>query len=233
MTDAHDAAGHRSRLRARFEKTGFEGFAEHEAVELLLTLCIPRVDVKPLARELVKRFGNLRGVLDAPPEALKEHKGMGAVAPIALRIIREATSLYLRQGLEEKPILNSIDKLADFWRIRIGDLKHEVFEVAYLNKSYSLVTEGVERMQEGDLDRAAIYPRRILEAALRRKASGLVFAHNHPSGKPLPSAEDRTLTQVLVEAAKAVGIQVIDHIIIAPEGMFSFRRAGLLQEMGP
>lgn len=228
MEEINSASGHRARLRSRFEKTGFNGFAEHEIVELLLTLCIPRSDVKPLARALVKRFGNLKGVLDAPIEALQEHKGMGSVAPVALRIIREAASLYLRQDLEEKPILNSIDKLADFWRVRLGDLKHEVFEVAYLDRSYSLMHEGVERLQEGDLDRAAVYPRRILEAAIKRKAFGLVFAHNHPVGQATPSPEDRTLTQSLWEAAKAIGIQVIDHIIISPTGMFSFRRSGLL-----
>lgn len=228
MEDVNSASGHRARLRNRFEKTGFHGFAEHEIVEILLTLCIPRSDVKPLARSLVKRFGNLKGVLDAPADALKEHKGIGSVAPVALRLIREAASLYLRQDLEEKPILNSIDKLADFWRIRIGDLKHEVFEVAYLDRSYGLMHEGVERVQEGDLDRAAVYPRRILEAAIKKKAAGLVFAHNHPVGQPTPSPEDRTLTQALTEAAQAVGIQVIDHIIISPIGMFSFRRSGLL-----
>ncbi len=226
------SAGHRARLRARFEKTGFNGFAEHEILELILTLCIPRKDVKNLARCLIQHFGSLKEVLDAPIESLRKIKGMGEVAPVALRILREASALYLQQGLYNTPILNSIDKLADFWRARLGHLTHEVFEVAFLNKHYRLIRHGVERLQEGDIDRAVVYPRQILTEALNRKASGLVFAHNHPSGKAEPSQEDRILTQSLIQSAASIGIHVVDHLIIAREGScFSFRRAGLIEAM--
>lgn len=109
----HSGAGHRSRLRARFEKTGFDGFAEHEALELLLTLCIPRCDVKPRAKALLEHFGSLRAVLDASPEALRLVKGIGEVAPVALRIIRETVSLYLQQGIETAQQLSSVESLIE------------------------------------------------------------------------------------------------------------------------
>ena len=221
-------AGHRARLRARFEQTGFIGFAEHEVLELLLTLCIPRRDVKGTARQLIHRLGSLKAVLEAPVDVLKETEGMGEVAPVALHIIRAACAYYLQQGLEGSPILNSVDKLADFWRIRLSGLKHEVFEVAFLDKRYGLIKNGVERLQEGDIDRAVVYPRRILSAALKHHAAALVFAHNHPVGRAQPSEEDRVLTQSLIQSARSIGMTVVDHLIIANEDTFSFRRAGLI-----
>jgi DNA repair protein RadC len=222
------AEGHRSRLRARFEKTGFNGFAEHEILELLLTLCIPRKDVKNLAKELLQHFGQLKQVLDAPIDTLKTFHGMGEAASIGLHIIRQAAALYLQENLEDTPILNSIDKLCHFWRVRISHLKNEVFEVAFLDKRYGLIHNGIERMQEGDIDRAVVYPRRILSAALKHNAAALVIAHNHPVGLAHPSEEDRILTQALIQATHSIGIPIIDHIIVAPNHHFSFRRSGLI-----
>ncbi len=221
-------AGHRARLRERFLKSGFSGFAEHEIVELLLTLCIPRCDVKRPAKELLKRFGSLRGVLDAPPEQLRQVPGIGTVAPVALHIIRETASLYLLQGAEDQVTLNSVDKLADFWRARLGGLKREVFEVAYLDTRYRLIRDGVERLEEGTIDRAHVYPRKVMEAALRRGAAHIVVAHNHPAADARPSEADKVLTRMLEQAGSSLGVGVIDHLIIAQTDTFSFRRAGLI-----
>jgi len=223
--------GHRDRLRRRFERNQFDGFAPHEALELLLTLCIPRRDVKPLAYRLIHRFGSLKGVLDASLEDLKQEKGMGSVSAIALHIIKEAATLYLKQGIENQEILNSIQKLADFWRLRLSGLKHEGFEVAFLNNRYELMTNGIQRLQEGDIDRAVVYPRRILAQALKRQCVGLILAHNHPAGEAYPSEEDRDLTHAMVEAAQAVGLTIVDHIIVAGETTFSFREVGLLKNL--
>src|SRR5690242_2274120 len=129
-------SGHRARLRERFEKTGLEGFAPHETLELLLTLAIPRQDLKARARFLIGRFGSLRGVLDAPLEELRDLKGLGTVAPIALKILREAAGLYLREQAEERVSLNSFDALENFWRLRLGGLKCEEFQVAFLDSSH-------------------------------------------------------------------------------------------------
>jgi len=172
--------GHRQRLRERFLKSGLEGFADYEVVELLLTLAIPRSDVKGPAKALIARFGNLRGILDAPIEELQAVKGLGSVAPVALKIIKAAATLCLQQSTEGKDCLAEPNRLAVFWRMRIGALPNEVFEVAYLDSGYRLLRDGVERLEEGTLDRAAVFPRRVAEAALKRGAYAVVLAHNHP-----------------------------------------------------
>ena len=220
---------HRKRLRERFLKNGLAGFAEHEVVELLLTLAIPRLDVKQPAKALLARFGNLRGVLDAPRAELQEVAGVGDVAATALHVIRAAATLYLQQASEDAPeVLTDPQLLSDFWRARIGALKHEVFAVAYLDSAGRLLRDGVETLQEGTIDRAAVYPRRVAEAALRREAAAIVLAHNHPNGRLQPSEHDKLITRAIVLAAQAIGLRVVDHLIVAAQDTFSFRQAGLL-----
>ena len=148
--------GHRKRLRERFTKSGFSGMTEHEVIELLLTLAIPRKDVKEPAKLLLARFGNLKGIFEAPLEELRSVPEIGTVAPVALRIIREASNLYLQQRAEIEVSLASTEALYKFWRARLGGFRNEVFEVAYLDSSYQLLRAGVERLEEGTVDRAAV-----------------------------------------------------------------------------
>lgn len=227
MTQPH-YHGHRQRLRDRFIRSGFEGFNDYEVVEMLLTLAIPRSDVKQPAKALIARFGNLRGILDAPLEELQEVKGIGSVAPVALRIIRAAAALYLQQSAEGAECLADPDRLSAFWRLRIGALRDEVFEVAYLDTGYRLLRDGVDRLEEGTIDRATVYPRRVVEHAIKRGAAALVLAHNHPNGLVQPSEQDKTLTRALVLAAATVHLKILDHLVVSPDEVFSFRKAGLL-----
>jgi DNA repair protein RadC len=227
-TDQPHYHGHRERLREKFLKGGLDGFADYEVVELLLTLAVPRGDVKETAKSLIAQFKNLRGILDAPIEELQKIKGVGNVTPVALRIIREAANLYLQQSAEQEESLASPDALSRFWRAKIGALPYEVFHVGYLDSAYKLMRDGVETLEEGTVDRAAVYPRRVVEAALRRGAFALVFAHNHPNGNVQPSEQDKVLTRALVLAAQTVQIKVLDHLIVAADGVFSFRKEGLL-----
>ena len=220
--------GHRKRLRERFVKSGLAGFAEHEVVELLLTLAIPRADVKQPAKELLAHFGNLRGVLDAPLPELRAVDGIGEVAAVGLHLVRAAAALYLQQGSEGGDVLRNATKISDFWRMRIGALKHEVFAVAYLDSAHRLLRDGVETLQEGTIDRAAVYPRRVVEAALKRQAAALVLAHNHPNGNVQPSEQDKLLTRSIVLAAETIGLRVVDHLVVSPDETFSFKQAGLL-----
>lgn len=220
--------GHRQRLRERFLRCGFAGFAEHEIVELLLTLCIPYRDVKPSAKALLERFGSLRAILDASVSDLQQVSGIGEVAPVALRVIRDTAALYLQQQAEQATVLASPESLTTFWRTRLGGLKNEVFEVAYLDSASRLVRNGVETLEEGTVDRAAVYPRRVIEAALHRGAAALVCAHNHPNGDVRPSDQDKVLTRALVLASNTVQIKLLDHLIVSVDAVFSFRKEGLL-----
>ena len=218
--------GHRQRLRERFLKAGLNSFGDYEAVELLLTLAIPRKDIKVPAKVAIERFGSLRGVLDAPLEELRKIPGIGEVAPVALRIIREAANRYLQQRSQETFSLANQEVLFDYCRSALGALPHEVFKVFYLDSGYRLL--GDETLEEGTVDRAAVYPRKVMDAALRKGAVSLVFAHNHPNGHVRPSEQDKTLTRALVLAAETLQIKVLDHLIVSKDVIFSFRKEGLL-----
>lgn len=222
------AEGHRGRLRERFSRNGFSAFAPHETLELLLTLAIPRRDVKPTAKALLSKFGSLKAVLDAPAAELAKVKGMGEVAATAMSIIRSASELYLQQSAEAQPLLNDFERLEDFWKLRLGNLTHEVIEVAYLDATYRLLTDGVERLEEGSIDAAAFNPQKLFKKALTKGARYLVLAHNHPSGQCSPSAHDNSLTHSLATAAKAIEIDLLDHWIIAKDSCFSYKKSGLL-----
>jgi DNA repair protein RadC len=225
MPTSSPHSGHRARLRERFLKGGFNALADYEILELLLTLCIPRRDVKPMAKALLKEFGSLRGVLDAPASALQRIPGIGEVAPVALRVIRETATLYLLQDAEGRCLLNNVDKLADFWRVRLGPLRHEVFEIAYLDNHYQLLEDGIERLEEGTVAETNVYPRKVMESALRKQAAHIVVAHNHPTGDVTPSEHDRHLTRALQHAGHPLGIKLIDHLIVAARKTYSFRKA--------
>jgi len=220
--------GHRQRLRERFLSVGLHGFAEHEVLELVLTLAIPRRDVKTQAKRLLEQFGSLRGVMDASPEALRSVDGIGNAAITALGIIRAVAELYIRQTIESSSDGLAVDDLATLWRMRIGAMQTEVFEVAYLDSGRQVLTNGIERLAEGTIDRAAVYSRRVMEAAVKRQAAGLVFAHNHPNGVAEPSEQDKLLTRALVLAAQTLEIEVVDHLVVTPNDVFSFRKEGLL-----
>jgi DNA repair protein RadC len=184
--------------------------------------------MKPCAKALLDRFGSLRAILDAPVSELQQVAGIGEVGPVALRLIRETATLYLQQQAEETTALASPDSLTAFWRSRLGGLRNEVFEVAYLDSAFKLIRNGVETLEEGTVDRAAVYPRRVIEAALRRGAAALVCAHNHPNGDVRPSDQDKVLTRALVLAANTVQLKLLDHLIVSAGAVFSFRKEGLM-----
>jgi len=227
-TNNHHYTGHRQRLRERFLKSGIDGFANYEIVELLLTLAIPRSDVKQPAKKLIDKFKNLRGILDATIDELQEISGIGSVTPIALKIIREAAALYLQQSAEISDIFSDPSRLYEFWRMRIGNLPNESFQVAYLDSGCRLLRDGIESIEEGTIDRATVYPRRVIESALKRGAAALILAHNHPNGNIEPSEQDKSITRALVLSTETVNIKIIDHLIVTSDKVFSFRKAGLL-----
>jgi DNA repair protein RadC len=230
MNSTKDQEGHRERLRRRFLSSGLSGFVDHEIVELFLTLCIPRKDVKVQAKELLQKFGSIQEIFDADVGELLKIKGMGTVAPIALKMIKSFSEIYLRQKLEANAsIIDNYERLEQFWRLRLGGIKNEVFEVALLNTRLRLLKDGVIRLEEGVVDRINTYPRKIMEYALRSHASAIIIAHNHPSGSVTPSDNDCLLTKKIEIAAESLDIRLIDHVIVAHQGIFSFRREKLIK----
>lgn len=220
--------GHRRRLRNRFVISGFKGMAEYEIVELLLTLAIPRSDVKKPAKQLISRFKNLRGILEAPKADIESITGLGKVAPIALHIIRETAALYLSQKSEGTDSFINPEYIYQYWRIKLGNQPNEIFQVAYLTSDYRLQHNGIETLEEGTIDKATIYPRKVIVSALRRGAAAIMCAHNHTNGNVQPTEHDKLLTRSLALAAATVQLKLIDHVVVTTDDVFSFRKEGLL-----
>jgi DNA repair protein RadC len=227
MEDKPDYLEHRKRLREKFNNAGAEAFHNYELLELLLTFAIPRLDVKPVAKALMKRFSTLNGVLDATQHELESVHGVGATSAILVRLIKVLFAAYLEERIEGKDVLSSPGAVVDFARVKLAGLPHEAFMVIYLNVKNRVIDHEV--LQEGTVDRAIVYPRQIIKAALTHKAAGLILSHNHPSGDPAPSQEDKHLTRSVIEAARTVEIRVLDHIIVGKSGYFSFQESRLLQ----
>ena len=226
MDDKPHYLEHRKRLRERFNRGGPGALHDYESLELLLTYAIPRVDVKPVAKALLKRYGGLAGVLDASQAELESVSGLGAASATLIRLVKEMCGAYLREGVARRDVLAAPDAVVNFARVQIAGLPHEAFMVIFLNTKNELID--VEVVQEGTIDRATIYPRRVIEAALSRHASSLILVHNHPSGHPDPSAEDKVMTKAIVNAARTMDIKVLDHIIVGRRGHFSFAENRLM-----
>lgn len=219
-------AGHRQRLRERFRKHGLENFQDYEVLELLLLFVTRQKDMKPVARRLIEKFGFFQAVLDAPDEELLAIEGLGESGLALLKLIRAAAARYLAQSSQMNLAPQNLDELVDYCRVQMGLLPHEQFRLFSLNASFALVGEDV--IAEGTVDQAAVYPRKVIEMALKRGATTLIFAHNHPGGDCTPSEMDKTITRALSLAARAVNIQVFEHLIVSTLGAYSFRENGLL-----
>jgi DNA repair protein RadC len=219
---------HRKRLRERFRKTGFKGFRDYEALELLLTYAIPRKDVKPLAKVLIKKFGSFHGVLDASYDELAATDGLNENTATFLLALKSTTSLYLREGLKKKKgiTISSTGALLDYCHASMSGLRDEQFRAVFLNSQNEVIED--EILHEGTVDQSVVYPRKVMERALHHKASAMILVHNHPGGSCRPSEQDKALTAQLVKIAWGLGLRVHDHIIMCKAGYFSFLERGML-----
>jgi len=226
--EAKSREGHRKRLRERFNQSGLAAFLDYEIVELMLTLGTPRSDCKPQAKEAIKRFKTLRGVLEAPPEELQKIKGIGPTHIFVIKFMQDVAREFLKEQVLDKPYCRSSREVFDYLYHSMRDLKKEVFKVLFLDSQNRVVE--IEDPFEGTLNASAIYPREIIQGAVKHNAAALIFVHNHPAGNPQPSDNDKQITQDLVFAGNIMQIKVLDHIIIGENRYFSFADAGLIEE---
>ncbi|MEI7637791.1 MAG: DNA repair protein RadC [Syntrophus sp. (in: bacteria)] len=217
---------HRQRLKDKYLEVGLDGFHDYEIMEFLLTYGIPQKDVKPLAKDLLKRFGGLKGVIDADIEELQEVKGIGSHTAVLIKLVKDIGSFYLLQKAQDRPQVSCTAELLNFCKTSMGALKDEEFRVCYLDAQNKIIT--LETIQEGVVNQAVVYPRKVLEKALQCKASAIILVHNHPSGHVRPSDADIRLTKTIQETARTLDILVHDHIIIGENRFFSFREEGLM-----
>jgi len=219
--------GHRKRLRERFIESGLTGFRDYEIVELLLTLGSPRRDCKQQAKEAIKKFKNLKGVLEATPEELQQITGIGPHNSFGGSLVQEVAREYLKEKILDKPVCSSSQEVFDYLYHSMRGLKKEVFKVIYLDSQNRVIE--TEDLFHGTVDSSVVHIREVIENAIRYKAVSLIFVHNHPSGNPAPSDSDRNLTRDLVMAAGIMGVKVLDHIVIGDNKYYSFTGEGLTE----
>lgn len=221
-----DASGHRSRLRQRLLEGGPEALLDHELVEYLLALAIPRRDTKPLARKLIGEFGGFGALLAADAEAIARIGGIGDGPVAALKIVRAAALRLVKEEIRDRPLLGSWQALIDYLR---ADMAHEGVErvrVLFLNAKNMLIRD--EPMWEGSVDESAVYVREVMRRALDLHATAIIVVHNHPSGDPAPSQQDIRMTRDLAEAGRHLRVTLHDHVIIGANGHASMRAMGLI-----
>jgi DNA repair protein RadC len=226
--NSEDREGHRKRLRERFLKSGVNGFQDYEVVELLLSLGTPRRDCKQAAKEAIKKFRTLRGVLEASQEELEQINGIGAHSSFGIKLIQEVAREFLKAKMMEKPIYTSSREVFDYLYHAMRGLKKEVFKVLYLTSQNQIIDTA--DLSEGTVNSASVSPREVIEGAIRNNAAALIFVHNHPSGATEPSTADKSLTRELVYAGRIMHIKVLDHIIIGDNRYFSFAGEGLIEQ---
>ena len=219
--------GHRGRLRDKFIEKGLAAFRDDEIIELLLTLGTPRKDCKQPARELLKKFGSLRKVLEAPAEALTGVPGIGPRNAAALRLIHEVARRFLETRLQESTLLNASSDAYDYLRHSMRDLEVEVFKVLYLDARHAVMH--AEDLFQGTMSYNVIYLRELLRKSLNYNAAALVVAHNHPSGDPTPSLEDKHLTRDIVFSTSLIEVRLLDHVIVGEDSFYSFADHGLIE----
>lgn len=228
-----NAAGteHRKRLKERFKSGSVEGFQGPEILELLLSYTVPGKDVMSVSGRLLERFGGFRGVLDATPEDLKKAPGLGDNAAILIRLVKELSSVYLKERIVGRDALKSKRDVLNYLNLTLSGERVEKFLAIYLNARNEIAA--VETLHEGTINQTVVYPRKAIEKAFKHNAHGVIFVHNHPSGDPTPSNIDRQLAMALDKAAFAVDIYVQDHIIIGKNKHFSARDNGWLTGIPP
>jgi DNA repair protein RadC len=228
---AKDAAAphyhdHRARLRARFAKDGAEALAEYELLELVLFRSIPRKDTKPIAKALIARFGDVSGVLGAPAGLLAEVEGVGQAVAGDLKALQALFVRAARADARQRPVLSSWTTLVTYLRLSLQHETREQVRVLYLDVKNQLIAD--ESMADGTVDQAPVYPREVVRRALQHDAAALIMVHNHPSGDPKPSPADVAITRELAAAAKALGLKLHDHVIVARQGVASLKQMGLM-----
>ena len=217
--------GHRARLRQRLLEAGAEAFQDYELVEYLLTLTVPRVDTKPLAKRLIHSFGGIGPLLSASADTLRR-EGLSDATVAALKIAQATALRLLETRIEGQPVLSSWDALGDYLHAAMAHARIEEVRILFLNAKNMLIAN--EALWQGSVDEASVHVREVIARAIALGATAIIIVHNHPSGDPTPSQQDIRLTRDLVEAGRHMKVTVHDHVIVGTEGRTSMRAMGLI-----
>jgi len=233
MTGFRDKSGdiphyhdHRERLRERFQEIGGAGLRDYELLELILFQAIPRIDTKPIAKQLLQTFGSFGEVLGAAPARLMEVDGIGEKAAHHIKVVHAAAQRFLKEPVKQRPLLDSWSSVIDYCRGAMGFETVEQFRILFLDKRNTLIAD--EKQQTGTVDHTPVYPREVVKRALELSATALILVHNHPSGDPTPSRADIQMTKSVIDIAAPLGITVHDHIIVGRNGHASLKGLKLI-----
>ncbi|MEJ2226822.1 MAG: DNA repair protein RadC [Alphaproteobacteria bacterium] len=218
--------GHRERLRERFRQGGADAMPDYELMELILFRAIPRRDTKPLAKAIIAKFGNFAEAINASETRLAEVSGLGAAAITEIKLIRAAALRMMQSEALKRPLLNSWEKVKNYCRAAMGYEMREQLRILFVDKRNRLIADEVQG--HGTIDHTPVYVREVMRRALELSAAGIILVHNHPSGDATPSRADIDITKEIIEAAKALNIDVHDHLIVGRDGHISLRGAGLV-----
>ena len=220
----HD--GHREKMRRRFLETGLEGFADHEALELLLYYAIPRRDTNPIAHALMERYGTLSAVLSAPVEDLQKVEGIGGSAAVLLSLVSRISRKARLADAAQETVITSTEQAGAYLLERFAGETREVVYLMCLDRKGKLLA--CKRLADGGAASADLNIRKVMETVLLTSASAVILSHNHPSGVALPSPEDTSTTLQVREALRTIGVELVDHIIVADRDFVSMADSGLL-----
>ena len=218
--------GHRERLKDRFLAGGPEAMPDYELLEMVLFRAIRRGDTKPLAKQLIARFGSFAEVISAPANLLMEVKGVGPSIVTELKLIRAAALRLSKGEVINRPVLSTWNAIIDYCRAAMAFEEVETFRLLFLDKKNQLIAD--EKQQRGTVDHTPVYVREVVKRALELSASAIILVHNHPSGDPTPSLADIDMTKKIIMAADKLNILIHDHIIIGRKGHVSFRNLQLI-----
>ncbi|MGI6064958.1 MAG: RadC family protein [Bacillota bacterium] len=218
--------GHRGRLKTRFLEEGLDGFEDHQVLELLLFFSIPRKDTNVIAHQLLKKFGSLTGVFDADPKDLAKTSGIGENSSILLSLIPSLTRRYALDRWGKRPVLDGTAKAGEYVLSLFAGRTYEAFYIICLDSQLGVIFPAL--LNEGTINQAPVYPRVIVETALRHKAHSVILAHNHPGGSTKPSQQDIEVTKRVKRALESIEISVLDHIIAAGTQYVSLAEKGLV-----
>ena len=220
------AEGHRQRLRARLLTAGPDSVADHELLELVLFLALPRRDTKPIGRALLARFGSFANAIAAPLPDLVAVDGMGEAGAAALKTVQAAALRLMRAEVQSQPVLSNWDGLIGYLNAQLARERVEQFRILFLDTKNRLLAD--EAQARGTVNHTPVYPREVAKRALELHAAGVILVHNHPSGDPAPSRADIDMTTEIGRALTTLGVALHDHVIVGNGRWFSFRGEKLL-----
>ena len=222
MENIHE--GHRKRMKERFMKSGLDDFAPHNVLEFLLFYSIPRGDTNPIAHRLIEAFGSLSGVFDATPEELMKVSGVGESTAILISMIPQMARKYLEDKADAVNVVGGCGDIGAYLLPKFVGRTNEALMMVSIDNKNKVISCSV--VAEGTVDSAKVSRRKVMEEAMKVKATRVILAHNHPRGVAVPSAEDVAMTREIGRLFSQVGIELVDHIIIADDDYVSMAASG-------